>query len=78
MASFGHCTRCMGHYGMCTDHTACSPCACPPVGWKCPTCGGGVNPDVSRCPCVDGLVAPPPTAQQVWRIADDGQIVRIS
>ncbi len=22
------------------------------LGWKCPNCGGGVAPGVTRCPCV--------------------------
>ena len=53
MASFGHCGRCGGHYGMCTDHTACRQCECAPVGWKCPVCGAGLAPTTKRCPCVD-------------------------
>jgi len=53
VASFGHCASCGGHHGMCTDHTACLRCKCPPVGWKCPVCGAGLAPTTARCPCVD-------------------------
>lgn len=56
----------MGYYdkhGNYLDLTAagCPKCAgtvgfnlnTPPVGWRCPVCGGGVAPWLSRCPCVD-------------------------
>jgi hypothetical protein len=52
MASFGHCDNCGGNYGMCTDHSACQTCRCPPMGWKCPVCGAGLAPTTARCPCV--------------------------
>lgn len=53
MASFGHCQRCGGHHGMCSDHSGCFVCQCPPRGWQCPVCGAGLAPSTSRCPCVD-------------------------
>lgn len=77
MASFGHCPNCGGHYGMCTDHTVCRHCNCPPVGWKCPVCGAGLAPTTSRCPCVDGRLVPDPN-QQTWQIGSDGQVVQVS
>lgn len=42
-------------FGSCLRENAGAPITTPlpaPVrGWTCPTCGGGVAPFVSRCPC---------------------------
>lgn len=53
MGCAGHCLRCGGHRGWCSDHTACHVCQCAPMGWQCPTCGSGLAPTTTRCPCVE-------------------------
>lgn len=54
MGCAGHCRRCGGNFGWCSEHTTgLVACQCPPVGWQCPTCGSGLAPTTARCPCVE-------------------------
>lgn len=64
MGCAGHCLRCGGNFGWCSEHTAGgSRCQCQPVGWQCPACGSGLAPTTARCPCVE---LPTATPLKLW------------